>query len=114
MGDKTMSFGSFCFSQFIAFTKFGENNMRGFGITLGLISLFAVGCGGGESAPAVEEAAAPTPTAVEEVVEEVVEEAAAEEGGEEAAAEEGGEEAAAEEGGEEAAAHGEEAHEGHE
>ena len=68
--------------------------MRGFGITLGLISLFAVGCGGGETAPAVEEAAAPEAPAVEEAP--PAEEAAAEEGGEEAAgagtpAEEGGE-----------------------
>jgi hypothetical protein len=79
--------------------------MRGFGITLGLISLFAVGCGGGESAPAVEEAAAPEAPAMEEApaADEAADEAA-EEGGDEAAEEGGDEAAATEEGGDEAAA----------
>jgi len=66
------------------------------GLALGIVSLFAVACGGTEESASVEEVA--TPAAVEEVAteEEAPEEVAAEEVVDEAAAEEGGEEAAAE------------------
>ena len=63
------------------------------GLALGIVSLFAVACGGTEEAASVEEAA--PPVAVEEVATE--EEAPEEVASEEVAPEEGGEEAAAEE-----------------
>ena len=63
------------------------------GLALGIVSLFAVACGGTEEAASVEEAA--PPVAVEEVATE--EEAPEEVASEEVASEEGGEEAAAEE-----------------
>jgi len=70
------------------------------GLALGIVSLFAVACGGTEEAPSVEEVA--TPAAVEEVAteeeapEEVAAEEVVEEGGEEAAAEATTEEVASE------------------